>query len=135
MALGNRYKTAPVRHPGRADPGPVLGSPWLRDWVNDNTDPETRGRLVAALLAWPAGASTRTTHCATLIVQDLRAILVVVLTLVFPTAARLANLPGARTISQFSPGWAAYVFAGGFAALSPRCSWPTRHCSVRSGRR
>ena len=47
-------------------------------------------------------------------------------------------LPGSQlarargTISQFFAGWAAYIFAGGFAALLTTLFLPTRRCSARS---
>ena len=49
---------------------------------------------------------------------DLRAILLVLLTLLFLYLLPGSQLARARgTISQFFAGWSAYVFAGGFAAL------------------
>jgi len=54
----------------------------------------------------------------TIIVGDLKAILLVVLTLVFLLLLPGSQLARARgTISQFFAGWGAYIFAGGFAAL------------------
>jgi hypothetical protein len=119
MALGNRYKTAP----GAGTLAAlilvlVFGSPWYRDWVNDNTDPETAGGWWLRLLAWPAWRIDSDDSLRDVIVQDLRAILVVVLTLLFLYLLPGSQLARARgTISQFFAGWAAYVFAGGFAAL------------------
>jgi hypothetical protein len=119
MALGNRYKTAP----GAGTLAAlilvlVFGSPWYRDWASDNTDPETAGGWWLRLLAWPAWRIDSDDSLREIIVQDLRAILVVVLTLVFLYLLPGSQLARARgTISQFFAGWAAYVFAGGFAAL------------------
>ena len=119
MALGNRYKTAP----GAGTLAAlilvlVFGSPWYRTWVNDNTDPETAGGWWLRLLAWPAWRIDSDDSLRVIIVQDLRAILVVVLTTVFLFLLPGSQLARARgTISQFFAGWAAYVFAGAFAAL------------------
>jgi hypothetical protein len=119
MALGNRYKTAP----GAGTLAAlilvlVFGSPWYRDWVNDNTDPETAGGWWLRLLAWPAWRIDSDDSLREIIVQDLRAILVVVMTLLFLYLLPGSQLARARgTISQFFAGWGAYVFAGGFAAL------------------
>jgi hypothetical protein len=84
MALGNRYKTAP----GAGTLAAlilvlVFGSPWYRDWVNDNTDPDTAGGWWLRLLAWPAWRIDSDDSLREILVQDLRAILVVVLTLLY----------------------------------------------------
>ena len=53
-----------------------------------------------------------------MVATDLRAILVVALTFLFLYLLPGSQLARARgTVSQFFAGWAAYVFAGGFAAL------------------
>src|SRR5919107_4738625 len=119
MALGNRYKTAP----GAGTMAAVIlvlvfGSPWYRDWVNDNTDPETAGGWWLRLLSWPAWSIDSSDSLREIIVQDLRAILVIVLTLLFLFLLPGSQLARARaTLSQFFAGWTAYIFAGGFAAL------------------
>ena len=119
MALGNRYKTAP----GAGTLAAlilvlVFGSPWYRDWVGDNTDPDTAGGWWLRLLAWPAWRIDSDDSLRQILVQDLRAILVVVLTLLFLFLLPGSQLARARgTVSQFFAGWAAYIFAGGFAAL------------------
>jgi len=119
MALGNRYKTAP----GAGTLAAlilvlVFGSPWYRDWVNDNTDAQTAGGWWLRLLAWPSWRIDSNDSLREIVVQDLRAILVVVLTLLFLFLLPGSQLARARgTISQFFAGWSAYIFAGGFAAL------------------
>jgi hypothetical protein len=96
----------------------VFGSPWYRDWVNDNTDADTAGGWWLRQLAWPAWRIDSDDSLREIIVQDLRAILVVVLTLLFLYLLPGSQLARARgTLSQFFAGWAAYIFAGGFAAL------------------
>jgi hypothetical protein len=119
MALGNRYKSAP----GAGTLAAlilvlVFGSPWYADWVNDNTNPNTAGGWWLRLLAWPRWRIDSDDSLREILVTDLRAILVVVLTAVFLFLLPGSQLARARgTVSQFFAGWSAYVFAGGFAAL------------------
>jgi hypothetical protein len=119
MALGNRYKTAP----GAGTLAAlilvlVFGSPWYSDWANKNTNADTAGGWWLRLLAWPHWQFNSNDSLRTIIVDDLRAILLIVLTLLFLYLLPGSQLARARgTISQFFAGWAAYIFAGGFAAL------------------
>jgi hypothetical protein len=119
MALGNRYKSAP----GAGTLAAlilvlVFGSPWYSDWVNKNTSTTTAGGWWLRLLAWPHWEFNSNDSLRTIIVGDLKAILLVVLTFVFLLLLPGSQLARARgTISQFFAGWAAYIFAGGFAAL------------------
>lgn len=119
MALTNRYKTAP----GAGTLAAlilvlVFGSPWYSDWVQDNTRTDTAGGWWMRLLAWPHWRFDSGDSIQDVFAADLRAILVVVLTAVFLYLLPGSQLARARgTVSQFFAGWAAYVFAGGFAAL------------------
>jgi hypothetical protein len=119
MALGNRYKSAP----GAGTLAAlilvlVFGSPWYADWVEDNTNPETAGGWWLRLLSWPRWQFDSDDSLREIIVGDLKAILLVVLTLVFLYLLPGSQLARARgTISQFFAGWASFIFAGGFAAL------------------
>jgi len=119
MALGNRYKSAP----GAGTLAAlilvlVFGSPWYSDWVNKNTNPATAGGWWLRLLAWPHWQFNSNDSLREIIVGDLRAILLVLLTLLFLFLLPGTQLARARgTISQFFAGWAAYIFAGGFAAM------------------
>ncbi len=119
MALTNRYKTAP----GAGTLAAlilvlVFGSPWYADWAADNTDPDTAGGWFLRLLAWPAWRFDSSDSIQEIFAADLKAILVVVLTAVFLYLLPGSQLSRARgTLSQFFAGWAAYVFAGAFAAL------------------
>ncbi|MCA2215880.1 hypothetical protein [Jidongwangia harbinensis] len=119
MALGNRYKTAP----GAGTLAAlilvlVFGSPWYVDWVNDNTNPATAGGWWFRLLSWPRWRIDSDDSLREILVTDLRAILVVLLTAVFLFLLPGSQLARARgTVSQFFAGWSAYVFACGFAAL------------------
>ncbi|PZG22057.1 hypothetical protein C1I95_06290 [Micromonospora craterilacus] len=119
MALTNRYKTAP----GAGTLAAlilvlVFGSPWYADWARANTDPDTAGGWFLRLLAWPAWRFDSSDSIQEIFAADLKAILVVVLTAVFLYLLPGSQLSRARgTLSQFFAGWAAYVFAGAFAAL------------------
>ena len=119
MALGNRYKSAP----GAGTLAAlilvlVFGSPWYSDWANENTDPDTAGGWFLRLLAWPHWWINSNDSLREIIVNDLKAILVVVMTALFLYLLPGSQLARARgTISQFFAGWSAYVFAGAFAAL------------------
>jgi hypothetical protein len=119
MALGNRYKSAP----GAGTLAAlilvlVFGSPWYADWANENTNPNTAGGWWLRLLAWPHWTFNSNDSLREIIVGDLRAILLVVLTALFLFLLPGSQLARARgTISQFFAGWASYIFAGGFAAL------------------
>src|ERR1041384_280973 len=119
MALTNRYKSAP----GAGTLAAlilvlVFGSPWYAEWAQKNTNPETAGGWFLNLLAWPRWSFDSDDSLREIIVGDLKAILLVVLTAVFLYLLPGSQLARARgTISQFFAGWASYVFAAGFAAL------------------
>jgi hypothetical protein len=119
MALGNRYKTAP----GAGTLAAlvlvlVFGSPWYSDWAARNTDAGTALGWWLRLLAWPHWQFNSNDSLRELVVGDLKAILLIVLTALFLFLLPGSQLARARgTISQFFAGWAAYIFAGGFAAL------------------
>ena len=119
MALGNRYKTAPGAGTFAAlILVLVFGSPWYADWVAHNTSANTAGGWWLRVLAWPHWSFNSNDALRTIIVDDLRAILLIVLTALFLFLLPGSQLARARgTISQFFAGWAAYIFAGGFAAL------------------
>lgn len=119
MALGNKYKSAPGAGTAAAlILVLVFGSPWYRDWAANNTDPATAGGWFLRLLGWPAWFIDSGDSLREILVQDLRAILVVVLTALFLFMLPGSQLARARgTISQFFAGWSAYIFSCGFAAL------------------
>ncbi|RZU50625.1 hypothetical protein EV385_2400 [Krasilnikovia cinnamomea] len=119
MPLGNRYRTAP----GAGTLAALLlvlifGSPFYADWAQKNTDPDTAGGWWLRLLAWPHWRFSSSDSVREVVAADLKAILLVVLTALFLILLPGSQLARARgTISQFFAGWAAYIFAGGFAAL------------------
>ncbi|MFC4104382.1 hypothetical protein ACFOX0_00310 [Micromonospora zhanjiangensis] len=119
MALTNRYKTA-------VGAGTltalvlvlVFGSPWYADWARDNTNGRTAGGWFLQLLAWPGWRFDSGDSVQDVFAADLKAILVVALTALFLYLLPGSQLARARgTLSQFFAGWAAYIFAGAFAAL------------------
>ena len=119
MALTNRYKTA-------TGTGTlvafllvlVFGSPWYVDWVRNHTNANTAGGWFLRLLAWPAWRFDSGEAAQDVVATALKAILLVVLTALFLYLLPGSQLARARgTLSQFFAGWAAFVFAGAFAAL------------------
>jgi hypothetical protein len=119
MALSNRYRSATgVGTLAALVLVVVFGSPWYQDWAADNTNPNTAGGWWLRLLSWPHWRFDSDDSLRTLLIADLRAILVVALTALFLYLLPGSQLARARgTLSQFFAGWASYVFAGGFAAL------------------
>jgi hypothetical protein len=119
MALTNRYKTATGAGTLAAFVLVlVFGSPWYVDWVQGNTNARTAGGWFLRLLAWPAWRFDSNDSLQNVFADDLKAILVVVFTAVFLYLLVGTQLARARgTLSQFFAAWAAFVFAGAFAAL------------------
>ncbi|MFI5932477.1 hypothetical protein [Actinoplanes sp. NPDC051494] len=119
MALTNRYRSAT----GTGTLAAlilvlVFGSPWYADWATDNTNPNTAGGWWLRLLAWPHWRFDSDDSLRNILITDLKAILVVVMTALFLYLLPGSQLARARgTLSQFFAGWGAYIFAGGFAAL------------------
>ncbi|GAA1880087.1 hypothetical protein [Asanoa iriomotensis] len=119
MALTNRYKSAT----GSGTIAAlilvlVFGSPWYRDWVTANYTDQTAGGWFLRLLAYPAWRFDSSDTLQNVLADDLRAILVVVLTALFLYLLPGSQLARARgTLSQLFAGWAAFIFAGAFAGL------------------
>jgi hypothetical protein len=119
MATFSRYRTAP----GAGTLAALLlvlifGSPAYVRWVQSNTDEGSAGGWFMRLLAWPAWRFDAQDSVQSLIADDIKAILVVLLTwgfMVLLPGSQLARARGGG--SQFLAGWAAYIFAGAFAAL------------------
>ncbi|NUO61695.1 MAG: hypothetical protein HOV71_22755 [Hamadaea sp.] len=96
----------------------VFGSPWYRNWAADHTNPDTAGGWFLRLLGWPAWRFDSNDTFGDVLADDLKAILLIVLTGVFlmlTTGQQLARARG--TLSQFFAGWSAYIFAAALAAL------------------
>ncbi|PWR06024.1 hypothetical protein DKT68_23840 [Micromonospora acroterricola] len=96
----------------------ICGSPAYTRWAGTQTDPDSAAAFYVRLLAWPAWRLDADGQAGGLLAADLRAILLVVLAvalLYLLPAAQVARVPG--SVSQFFSGWAAYVLAGGLAAV------------------
>ncbi|NUR69821.1 MAG: hypothetical protein HOU81_03295 [Hamadaea sp.] len=96
----------------------VFGSPWYRNWAADHTNPTTAGGWFLRLLGWPAWRFDSNDTFGDVLADDLKAILLVLLTglfLMLTTGQQLARARG--TLSQFFAGWSAYIFAAAVAAL------------------
>jgi|KBSSwiStaDraftv2_1062776.scaffolds.fasta_scaffold316384_3 hypothetical protein len=91
----------------------VFGSPMYVSWVQGHTDVNTAGGWFMRLLSWPAWRFSAGDSVQNLIADDLRAILLILLTFVF----LLAFAGSIASRAQFFGGWGAYVFAGALAAL------------------
>jgi hypothetical protein len=91
----------------------VFGSPAYVSWAQSNTDANTAGGWFMRLLAWPAWRFSKVDTVQNLVADDLRAILLVLFTLVL----MFAFAGSALTRAQFFAGWGSYVFAGALAAL------------------
>lgn len=113
MAYFARYRTAP----GAGTLAAVLlvlvfGSPIYVDWAAHHTNPNTAGGWFMRLLSWPAWRFNKVDSVQNLVADDLRAILVLLLTFVM-----MLVFAGTLARSQFFAGWGSYIFAGALAAL------------------
>lgn len=96
----------------------AFGNPAYVNWANTNTSPTDAGGFFLRTLTWPAWRFDSEDSIQDVIAQDVRAILLVVLTALFLYLLPGSQLARARgTLSQFFAGWSAYIFAGAFAGL------------------
>jgi hypothetical protein len=96
----------------------AFGNSAYVDWSRNHTDANTAGGWFLRLLAWPAWNFSSSDSVRDVVARDIKAILVVVLAWAFLAALPGNQLARARgTLSQFFAGWAAYIFAGAFAAF------------------
>ncbi|MGQ5259252.1 hypothetical protein ACTWLT_00695 [Micromonospora sp. ZYX-F-536] len=96
----------------------LCGSPLYTRWAGTQTDPESGVAFYLRVLAWPAWRLDADGQPGGLFAADVRAVLLVILAvalLYLLPAAQVARVPG--SVSQFFSGWAAYVLAGGLAAV------------------
>ncbi|GAA5196946.1 hypothetical protein GCM10023322_67050 [Rugosimonospora acidiphila] len=95
----------------------AFGNPAYTDWVRDNTSNDAWGYFLRQL-AWPKWSFSSDESVRTILADDLKAILLVVLTGLFVTLLAGSQLSRARgSASQFFAGWGAYMFAGAVAGL------------------
>jgi hypothetical protein len=96
----------------------AFGNPSYVSWAQNNTDEGTAGGWFLRLLAWPAWRFSANDTLRNVLADDLKAILLVVLTACFLSLLPGQQLARARgTISQVFAGWGGYIFAGAFAGL------------------
>ncbi|MET8232846.1 hypothetical protein ABZS77_19455 [Micromonospora sp. NPDC005298] len=96
----------------------ICGSPAYTGWAATQTASDSGIAFFLRVLAWPAWRLDADGQPGGLFAADLRAVLLVVLAvalLYLLPAAQVARVPG--SVSQFFSGWAAYVLAGGLAAV------------------
>jgi hypothetical protein len=119
VTTGGRVRTAP----GTAVVAALLlvllfGNPAYVDWAGSHASGNDAWSFFLKQLAWPAWSFSSNESVRTLLADDVKAILLVVLTGVFVTLLVGSQLSRARgSASQFFAGWAGYIFAGAFAGL------------------
>ena len=95
----------------------AFGNPAYTDWAKDHTSNDGWGFFLREL-AWPSWSFSSDESVRTMLANDLKAILLIVLTGLFVTLLAGSQLSRARgSASQFFAGWGAYMFAGAFAGL------------------
>jgi hypothetical protein len=92
----------------------AFGNPAYVGWARDHTSNNGWGFFLRQL-AWPEWSFSSDQSVRTLLAEDLKAILLIVLTGVF--VSLLAGSLARGTTSQFFGGWGAYMFAGALAGL------------------
>jgi hypothetical protein len=90
----------------------AFGNPAYTDWAKNHTSNDAWGFFLRQL-AWPSWTFSSSDSVRNVLADDIKAILVIVLTAVF-----VSLLTGAaRTANQFFGGWGGYMFAGAIAGL------------------
>jgi hypothetical protein len=96
----------------------AFGNPAYVDWANKNTSPNDAWGFFLRTLAWPNWSFNSKQSVQTLLAQDVKAILLIILTGVFVTLLAGSQLSRARgSFSQFLAGWAGYIFAAAVAGF------------------
>jgi hypothetical protein len=95
----------------------AFGNPAYVDWTKNHTSNDAWGFFLREL-AWPNWTFSSDESLRTILANDLKAILLIVLTGLFVTLLAGSQLSRARgSASQFFAGWGAYMFAGAVAGL------------------
>ncbi len=92
----------------------AFGNPAYTDWANNHTSNDAWGFLLKQL-AWPTWSFSSDQSVRTILANDVKAILLIVLTGVF--ISLLVGSSSSRSAKLFFASWAAYMFAGAFAGL------------------
>jgi hypothetical protein len=119
VTTGGRVRTAPGTAVVAAFILVLLfGSPVYVDWANRNASTHDSWGFFLKMLAWPSWSFSSEDSVQQVIANDIRAILLIVLTGVFVAVLAGSQLASARgSASQFFAGWAGYIFAGAFAGF------------------
>jgi hypothetical protein len=95
----------------------AFGNPAYVDWQKNHAGNDAWGFFLKTL-AWPNWSFSSQQSIQTVLADDIKAILLIVLTGVFVAALAGSQLASARgSLSQFFAGWGGYIFAGAFAGL------------------
>jgi hypothetical protein len=92
----------------------AFGNPAYTDWANHHTSNDAWGFFLRQL-AWPTWTFSSSESVRTILANDVKAILLVLL-----TGAIVAILVGsatARSVSLFMSSWGGFLFAAAFAGL------------------
>jgi hypothetical protein len=96
----------------------AFGSPAYASWAKDHAAGNNAGDLFLRTLAWPSWSFSSSESVRNLLADDVKAILLIVLTGVFVSLLAGAQLARARgSLNQFFAGWAGYMFAAAGAGL------------------
>ncbi len=96
----------------------AFGNPAYVEWAQNHANPNTAGGYFLRQLAWPAWSFSSSESVRTVLANDIKAILLIVLAGVFVAALAGAQLASARgSLSQFLANWGGYIFAAAIAAL------------------
>ena len=114
VMTGGRVRTAP----GTAVLAALIlvlafGNPAYVDWANRNANPNSAWGFFLHTLAWPNWSFSSKESVQTLLANDIKALLLIILTGVF-----VAMMAGSRgNASQFLAGWGGYIFAAAVAGF------------------
>src|SRR5258705_2561218 len=92
----------------------AFGNPAYTDWANHHTSNDAWGFLLKQL-AWPTWSFSSDQSLRTILANDVKAVLLIVLTGVL--ASLLVGSSSSRSAKLFFSSWATYLFAGAFAGL------------------
>jgi hypothetical protein len=119
VVTGGRVRTAP----GTAVVAALIlvlafGNPAYVDWANRNASSNSAWGFFLKTLAWPSWSFSSTQSVQTVLANDIKAILLIVLTGVCVALLAGSQLSRAQgSFSQFLAGWSGYMFAGALAGF------------------
>jgi hypothetical protein len=96
----------------------AFGNPAYASWAKDHAAGSNAGDFLLRMLAWPSWSFSSSESVRNLLADDVKAILLIVLTGVFVSLLAGSQPARARSsLSQLFAGWAGYIFAGAGAGL------------------